>query len=74
MTTGQSLRMARCCNNEYINHSDNKTHLLTKPTGAVAASTINNMKGKGKVLPYSLPSIGPGADPSVQAVSPYVTT
>jgi len=29
---------------------------------------------KGKVLPYWLPSVGPGADPSgVQAVSPQVT-
>jgi len=28
---------------------------------------------KGKGLPYLLPSIGPGADPSVQAVSPQVT-
>ena len=28
---------------------------------------------KGKVIPYSLPSVGPGADPSVQAVSPQVT-
>jgi len=28
---------------------------------------------KGKVIPYSLPSVGPGADPSVQAVSPHVT-
>ena len=28
---------------------------------------------KGKVLPYSLLSIGPGADPGVQAVSPQVT-
>jgi len=28
---------------------------------------------KGKVLPYSLPSVGPGADPSVQVVSPPVT-
>ena len=28
---------------------------------------------KGKVLPYSLPSVGPGADPCVQAVSPQVT-
>jgi len=29
---------------------------------------------KGKVLPYSLPSVGPGADPKfVQAVSPQVT-
>ena len=26
-------------------------------------------KGKGKVFPYSTPSVGPGADPGVQAVS-----
>jgi len=31
------------------------------------------LKVKGKVLPYSLPSVRPGADPSVQAVSPQVT-
>ena len=29
--------------------------------------------GKGKVFPYSLPSVGPGADPGVQAVSPQLT-
>ena len=28
---------------------------------------------KGKGFPYSLPSIKPGADPSVEAVSPQVT-
>ena len=28
---------------------------------------------KGKVFQYSLPSVGPGADPCVQAVSPQVT-
>jgi len=28
---------------------------------------------KGKVFPYSLPSVRPGADPGVQAVSPQVT-
>jgi len=28
---------------------------------------------KGKVFPYSLPSVGPGADPGVQAVSQQVT-
>ena len=28
---------------------------------------------QGKVFPYSLPSVGPGADPGVQAVSPQVT-
>ena len=31
------------------------------------------VKGKGKVFPYSLPSVGPGADPGVQAVSAQVT-
>jgi len=31
------------------------------------------VNGKGKVFPYSLPSVGPGADPGVQAVSPQVT-
>jgi len=30
-------------------------------------------KKVGKVFPYSLPSVGPGADPGVQAVSPQVT-
>ena len=30
-------------------------------------------KKKCKVFPYSLPSVGPGADPGVQAVSPQVT-
>jgi len=29
--------------------------------------------GKGEVLPYSLPSVGPGDDLSVQAVSLQVT-
>jgi len=28
---------------------------------------------KGKVFPYSLPSVGPGADSGVQAVSPQMT-
>jgi len=30
-------------------------------------------KVKVKFFPYSLPSVGPGADPGVQAVSPQVT-
>jgi len=34
---------------------------------------VSVVKGKGKVFPYSLPSVGPGADPGVQAVSPQVT-
>jgi len=38
-------------------------------------SVLKHMKykSKGKVFPYSLPSVGPGADPGVQAVSPQVT-
>jgi len=37
--------------------------------------SLKHIKGKvkGKVFPYSLPSVGPGADPGVQAVSPQVT-
>jgi len=31
------------------------------------------VKGNSKVFPYSLPSIGPEADPGVQTVSPQVT-
>jgi len=30
--------------------------------------TIHGSIGKGKVIPYSLPSVGPGTDPGVQAV------
>ena len=37
------------------------------------ACTTASVIGKGKVFPYSLPSVGPGADPGVQAVSPQVT-
>ena len=35
--------------------------------------SLNTCKKKGKVFPYSLPSVGPRADPGVQAVSPQVT-
>ena len=40
----------------------------------VLSGELLSCKGKtGKVFPYSLPSVGPGADPGVQAVSPQVT-
>jgi len=42
-------------------------------TGFLLAGCHSNSK-KGKSSLYSLPSIGPGANPSVQAVSPQVTT
>ena len=34
---------------------------------------LKQIMSKGKDFPYSLPSVGPGADPGVQAVSPQVT-
>jgi len=35
--------------------------------------TLETKKGNGKGCPYSTPSVGPGADPGVQAVSLQVT-
>ena len=61
---------------------ENRTMTPTDtPSAAPTPVTINRPvttttvkgKGKGKVFPYSLPSVGPGADPGVQAVSPQVT-
>jgi len=37
------------------------------------ACELPSTRPEGKVFPYSLPSVGPGADPGVQAVSPQVT-
>jgi len=42
-------------------------------TNRIQFLTTNSVKVKGKGFPYSLPSVGPGADPGVQAVSPQVT-
>ena len=41
------------------------------PSAADKRTTLACKKGKG--FPYSIPSVGPGADPGVQAVSPQVT-
>jgi len=42
-------------------------------TGLTTSISAVRLKGKGKVLPYSFPSVEPGADPGVQAVSRQVT-
>jgi len=44
-----------------------------QPTAKHSGATRTWALGKGKVFPHSLPSVGPGADPGVQAVSPQVT-
>jgi len=42
--------------------------LIWQPSSMLHFSTCNcNTTLKSKVLPYSLPSVGPGADPSVSA-------
>ena len=57
-------------------HVATRTHAQQRQrprkTSAVLAG-LGHGKVKGKVCPYSLPSVGPGADPGVQAVSPQVT-
>ena len=39
----------------------------------VCLTANNRTLSKGKGFPYSIPSVGPGADPGVQAVSLQVT-
>jgi len=47
--------------------SRNWSHLLEN------RFALRYIEGKGKGFPYSIPSVGPRADPGVQAVSPQVT-
>ena len=42
-------------------------------TRPISYPSVINVKGKGKGFPYSIPSVGPGADPGVQSVSLQVT-
>ena len=47
-----------------------------RPCAPVRLALFDALSGagsNGNVFPYSLPSVGPGADPGVQAVSPQVT-
>ena len=48
-------------------------HFCSECPDHIYDSTVKTWKVKGKVFPHSLPSVGPGADPGVQAVSPQVT-
>jgi len=56
------------CNELYRNYCDG----VVKLTQCVIILYLH-IKVKGKVLPYLLPSVRPGADPSIQAVSLQVT-
>jgi len=43
-------------------------------TATAEFDVVVKCKSEGNVFPYSLPSVGPGADPGVQAVSPQEVT
>ena len=54
---------------ESFEHNKSIEDIFT--TGLASTQRLSStITVKGKVFPYSLPSVGPGADPGVQAVSP----
>ena len=74
-----SLRSAYCPPSKCrglvsVSHCDLRVHIWRNLTNCLSkVSFVVVIKGKGKGFPYSTPSVGPGADPGVQAVSPQVT-
>ena len=56
----------------FCGRTDGRTDGQLRPTNVIRLTRRCRPK-KGKGFPYSLPSVGPGADPGVQAVSPEVT-
>jgi len=50
-----------------------RAYSLQQQNAGWAHAGLCSASKKGKGFPYSLPSVGPGADPAVQAVSPQVT-
>ena len=67
----RTVRPIDCCSD-----SSQSTRIRSMETGLYVwlnSVPLATWCKKGKVFPYSLPSVGPGADPGVQAVSPQVT-
>ena len=59
-----------------INDKSRSVGSLSVPLSSFTCSSRERLrisKGKGKGYPYSTPSVGPAADPGVQAVSLQVT-
>jgi len=71
------LRRITFCQEQELDLENEVSATVAQPPGTLflptATTLLTPVKGKGKVFPYSLPSVGPGADPDVQAVSPQVT-
>ena len=72
---GCNVRL-RLKNKSRLGNEKNSHHVLQNPE-AIKVMKLHffpvSTKGKGNVLPYSLPSVGPVTDPRVQAVSPQAT-
>jgi len=49
------------------------TMMMINRTSAPGSVVHEGLYKKVQAFPYSIPSVGPGADPGVQAVSPQVT-
>jgi len=65
-----SVKTVETLKHRQYKHKYIKTKATTK--SIISNGTLYFAK-KHKVFPYSLPRVGPGADPGVQAVSPQVT-
>ena len=79
-TSSRLMRVMSTCNGQRSDSCRGDGHSgITADTapgwlgGRMVSELDSGAQGKGKVFPYSLPSVGPGADPGVQAVSPQVT-
>jgi len=58
---------------KFIRHTTKYNTIHTIYTHPFNGPFSGTKKVKNKVFPYSLPSVGPGADPGIQAMSPQVT-
>ena len=64
------------CDNHYVvvHYGAGRLTHLQQCFRSLSTALTSALKSKGNGFPYSLPSVRPGADTSVQAVSPQVTS
>ena len=70
----QGRHEAKCDDDDGERHETDVQRYLHRTANEHCPDTrYVRVKRKGKGFPYSIPSVGPGADPGVQAVSLQVT-
>jgi len=67
-----SLLALDMCTNTFFVSKKHRLYLTGKQF-LLAVDVVKKVKIKVKAFPYLIPSVGPGADPGAQAVSPQVT-